>query len=167
MATLLAVKDASGKLETERVEVYGPISLSATTTRERLYEDNANRSLLIYPDSSAAHQEAIMEQQRKLSAGLIHEKEQEELREFFKDLQRVLRPIKVRNPYAERLRIPEECFKPLRTHAHYLHFIEAVTFYHQYQREVKVCEVSGEEYIETSLSDIEAANALIKEVLLR
>ena len=29
--------------------------------------------------------------------------------------------------------IPKEVFKPRRTNAHYLAFIEAVTFYHQYQ----------------------------------
>ena len=166
VSKLLANKDASGKLETIRVVVYGPISLSATTTRERLYEDNSNRSLLIYPDGGKDQQEAIMNEQRRMSAGLVHEKEQRDLREFFKDVQRVLRPIKVRNPYAEDLRIPETCFKPLRTHAHYLHFVETVTFYHQYQREVKRCEVTGEEYIETTLEDIEAGNALLKEVLL-
>lgn len=167
VSKLLAMKDASGKMETVRVEVHGPISLAATTTRERLYEDNANRSILLYPDGSVAQQERIMEQQRRLSAGLIHEQEQKEIRDLLKDVQRVLRPIQVRNPYAEQLRIPLSCFKPLRTNAHYLHFIEAVTFYHQYQREVKTCEISKEDYIETSLSDIEMANALLKEVLLR
>ena len=166
VSKLVPIKDASGKIETVRLPVYGPISLAATTTREKLYEDNANRSLLIYPDGSASHQEAIMEEQRRLSAGMIQEKEQEELREFFKDMQRVLQPIKVRNPYAEELRIPAECFKPLRTHAHYLHFIETVTFYHQYQRELKKDKLTGEEYIETILEDIEAANGLLKEVLL-
>lgn len=166
VSKLLVQKDASGHLETIRVSVYGPVSLAATTTRESLYEDNANRSLLIYPDGSGAHQEAIMEQQRRVSAGLIKEKEQEELRDFFKDQQRVLKGIKVRNPYAEYLRIPEVCFKPLRTHAHYLHFIETVTFYHQYQRVLKRDDSTGEEYIETTLEDIEAANVLLKEVLL-
>ena len=163
---LVPIKDASGKTETAKLPVYGPISLATTTTRERLYEDNANRCLLIYPDGSAEQQEAIMDQQRRASAGLVHEKEQEELRAFFKDMQRVLKPIKVRNSYAEQLRIPVECFKPLRTNAHYLHFIETVTFYHQYQRQVKQCKVTGEEYIETTLEDIEAANAMLKEVLL-
>ena len=72
----------------------------------------------------------------------------------------------MRNPYAEQLQIPETVFKPLRTHAHYLAFIEAITFYHQYQREVKTDPDTGERYIETSLSDIASANALLKDVLL-
>ena len=54
----------------------------------------------------------------------------------------------------------------MRTNAHYLHFIEAVTFYHQYQREVKVNLETEEEYIETTVEDVEAANELLKDVLL-
>jgi len=34
---------------------------------------------------------------------------------IFNDVQSVLKPIEVRNPYAEQLRIPKTCFKPLRT----------------------------------------------------
>ena len=45
-----------------------------------------------------------------------------------------------------------------------LGFIEAVTFYHQYQREVKK-DSNGTLYIETTASDIEQAFTLLKEVL--
>ena len=48
-----------------------------------------------------------------------------------------------------------------------MQFIEAVTFYHQLQREQKADEHSGEIYIETTIEDIEIANELMKEVLLR
>ena len=58
-------------------------------------------------------------------------------------------------------------FKPRRSNSHYLHFVEAVTFFHQYQRESKFCEQTGEEYIETTFEDIKMANDLIKSVLLR
>jgi hypothetical protein len=44
------------------------------------------------------------------------------------DCQRMLQPITVRNPYAEQLIIPKEVFKPRRTNAHYIAFIEAITF---------------------------------------
>ena len=45
-----------------------------------------------------------------------------------------------------------------------LGFIEAVTFYHQYQREVKK-DSSGQLFIETTIEDIEAAFNLLKDVL--
>jgi predicted transcriptional regulator len=104
--------------------------------------------------------------QRKLSAGKIKTKQENELKEFFKDMQTVLKPIKVRNPYAELLKLPEHVFKPLRTNAHYLAVIETITFYHQYQREIKTDTETGERYIETTLEDIEWANVLLKDVLL-
>ena len=78
----------------------------------------------------------------------------------------MLRKIKVRNPFAEYLIIPEHVFKPLRTNSHYLAFIETITFYHQYQREVKTDPATNERYIETTLEDIEWANKLLKDVLL-
>jgi DNA primase len=162
----IPIKDSKGNLKTITLQVEGPICLAGTTTREKLYEDNANRSILIYLDNSKQHKDSIMDYQRKLSAGSIDHKKEEELKEFFKDMQSILKPIKVRNPYAEMLKIPETVFKPLRTNAHYLAFIETVTFYHQYQREHKTDEATGETYIETSLEDIKWANFLLKDVLL-
>ena len=162
----IPIKDSKGNLKTITLRVEGPICLAGTTTRERLYEDNANRSLLIYLDSTPEHKELIMEYQRMLSAGKINRPKEQELKEFFKDMQSVLKPIKVRNPYAEFLKLPEYIFKPLRTNSHYLAFIETVTFYHQYQREVKTDPRTGEQYIETTLEDIEWTNKLLKDILL-
>jgi hypothetical protein len=162
----IPIKDSKGNLKTITLHVEGPICLAGTTTRERLYEDNSNRSLLIYLDGSQDHKEQIMEYQRRLSAGKINSKEENELKEFFKDMQTVLKPIKVRNPYAELLKLPEYVFKPLRTNAHYLAVIETITFYHQYQREIETDQETGERYIETTLEDIEWANRLLKDVLL-
>lgn len=162
----IPIKDSKGNMKTITLKVEGPISLAGTTTKERLYEDNANRSLLVYLDNTQQHKEQIMEYQRRLSAGKVNDKEENELKEFFKDMQTILKPIKVRNPYAELLKLPEYVFKPLRTNAHYLAVIETITFYHQYQREIKIDRITGEHFIETTLEDIEWANKLLKEVLL-
>jgi DNA primase catalytic core len=162
----IPIKDSKGNLKTITLHVEGPICLAGTTTREQLYEDNSNRSLLIYLDGSNQHKEHIMEYQRRLSAGKVNSKEENEMKEFFKDMQTVLKPIKVRNPYAELLKLPEYIFKPLRTNSHYLATIETITFYHQYQREIKTDRITGERYIETTLEDIEWANILLKDVLL-
>ncbi|MCP4177719.1 MAG: DNA primase, partial [bacterium] len=160
------IKDSKGNLKTVTLNVEGPICLAGTTTRERLYEDNANRSILIYLDNSKQHKELIMNYQRKLSAGNIQTKKEEEIKEFFKDIQSVLKPVKVRNPYAEQLKIPDYVFKPLRTNSHYLAFIQTITFYHQYQRTLRTNPETGEKYILTEIEDIEEANKLIKDVLL-
>lgn len=162
----IPIKDSKGNLRTITLHVEGPISLAGTTTKERLYEDNANRSLLIYLDNGQEHKELIMDYQRKLSAGKIDSRRENHLKEFFKDMQSVLKPVKVRNPYAEFLKLPEYVFKPLRTNAHYLATIETITFYCQHQRELKKDPNTGEPYVETALEDIEWAGRLLKEVLL-
>lgn len=162
----IPIKDSKGNLKTITLHVEGPICLAGTTTMERLYEDNANRSLLIYLDNTKDHKEKIMEYQRRLSAGKIDARQERELKEFFKDMQSVLKPVKVRNPYAEYLKLPEHVFKPLRTNSHYLAVIETITFYHQYQRDLKTDPKTGERYIETTLDDIRWANRLLRDVLL-
>jgi hypothetical protein len=131
-----------------------------------LYEDNANRSFLIYLDSSAEQDERIMDYQRKLSAGLIRQAQETEWQERFQHTQHLLREVQVRNPYAQALRIPGEVFKPRRSNAHYLAFVELISWYHQYQRPWKT-DSSGQRYIETTLEDIEWANRLLSPVLLR
>ena len=161
----IPLKDAKGNLKTVTLCVEGPICLAGTTTRERLYEDNANRSLLIYLDGSMEQREAIMAYQRKVSAGTVKSGDESRAKTLLKDIQCVLENIRVVNPYAEQLALPSEVFKPLRTNAHYLAFIETVTFYHQHQRERKV-DAQGKTYIETTLEDIEAANLLLADVLL-
>jgi DNA primase len=162
----IPIKDNKGNLKTITLQVEGPISLAGTTTRERLYEDNANRSLLIYLDNSKEHREQILAYQRALSAGNINSAEEENTRQKLQDVQAVLQPIKVINPFAEMLILPDSVFKPLRTNSHYLHFIETITFYHQWQRPHRINEITGEKYIETTIEDIAAANTLLKDVLL-
>lgn len=167
LSKTLTIKDKKGNARTIHLTVRGPVTISGCTTQETLYEDNANRSFLIYLDESEQQDEQIMNYQRRLSAGKVNTEEQRQIRELLKNTQRVLQPLTVINPYAEELKIPKEAFKPRRTNAHYLAFIEAITFYKQYQREKKTDESSGEVYIETTLEDIEEANQLMKEILLR
>lgn len=163
----VAIKDARGDTKTLRLKVEGPLTVSGCTTQENIYEDNANRCLLIQVDSSTAQDARIMDYQRKVSAGKINRKQEQSAKELLKNCQRLLEPIRIRNPYAESLLIPQEVFKPRRTNAHYLRFIEAITFYKQHQREKKTEPESGEIYIETTLEDIREANELIKDVLIR
>ena len=168
----VAVKNKQGETRTISLVVEGPVCVAGCTTRESIYEDNANRSFLIQIDESSEQDERIMDYQRKLAAGKVAIAEERKIKEQFQNMQRILKRVNIRNPFAEQLKIPNEVFKPRRTNAHYLSFIEAVTFYHQYQRESKVDTQLGgsaqpEEYIETTIEDIAEANKLMKEVLLR
>jgi len=163
----VTIKDRNGRTRTIHLKVHGPVSIAGCTTQESLYEDNANRSFLLYLDESPQQDERIMAYQRQLSAGKIDAAAEGQARRLLQHVQRVLRPVSVRNPYAEQLCIPKEVFKQRRSNAHYLAFIEVVTFYHQYQRERKTDATTGELYIETTLEDIREANILMREILLR
>jgi uridine kinase len=134
----VAHKNTKGETRTLHLVVEGPVSVAGCTTREQIYEDNANRSFLIYLDESEEQDQRVMEYQRAASAGKIDKQQEEKAASLLRNCQRLLEPIKVVNPYAELLKIPKEVFKPRRTNNHYLQFIEVVTFYHQFQREKKV-----------------------------
>ena len=160
-------KDTKGTTKTIHLTVEGPVAVAGCTTQESIYEDNSNRSFLLYIDETAEQDKKIMDYQRLMSAGKVNESEQLKATELLCNVQRILKPIKVINPFAEYLSLPSAVFKPRRTNSHYLQFIEAVTFYKQFQREQKVNEETGELFIETTIEDIKEANELITEVLLR
>jgi predicted transcriptional regulator len=160
-------KDTKGNTKTIHLTVEGPVSVAGCTTQEHIYEDNSNRSFLLYIDESAEQDQKIMDYQRLISAGKVNAEQEHKAKELLKNVQRILKPIKVINPFAEYLELPQSVFKPRRTNSHYLQFIEAITFYKQYQRSVSTDKQTGEMYIETTIEDIEEANELIIEVLLR
>jgi DNA primase len=160
----VTMKDSKGNLKTITLTVEGPVCVSGCTTKEKIYEDNANRCILLYTDQGKDQDKRINEYQVSLAAGEINKERESRYRELFNNMQRVLRPINIINPYAKWIALPEQVFKPRRTMTLLLGFIEAVTFYHQYQREVKK-DGTGQLYIETSADDIEAAFSLLKDVL--
>ena len=162
----IAIKNKTGETKTIHLIVEGPVAVSGCTTRESIYEDNANRSFLLYLDETKAQDNAVMDYQRKLRAGKIDTTEENNIKELFKNCQRIIEPVRVLNPYAEFLTIPEEVLKPRRSNEHYLLAIEAIAFYKQHQREKKADD-NGELFIEVTIEDIASANELLKDVLLR
>ena len=178
-------KNSKGDTITITKKVEGPVCIAACTTDEQIYEDNANRSFLIYLDDSKEQDERIMNYQRKSFAGKVNKDEEYQAKQLLQNVQRMLRPVTIINPYAEYLQLPNEVFKKRRTNAHYLQFIEAITFYKQYQKQwvdITTGEIlydpsngsssppSGElegACIHTDMEDIQEANELIKHILLR
>jgi DNA-binding MarR family transcriptional regulator len=160
-------KGRDGKLETITLVVEGPVSVIACTTKESVYEDNANRSILIYLDDSKEQDERIMNYQKRYRAGLIDSYQEKEIQTKLQQMQKVLEPIKVINPFAPIIEVPQEVFKKRRTLPMLLNFIEAITFYNQYQREQTADQSTGEVQIETHPNDIEWGFKLLSDVLFR
>ena len=167
ISKLTTDKDSQGNNVQVNLKVEGPICVSGATTKEWIYEDNANRSYLFIIDESKDHLKLVMAYQRKQYAGQINQQEQDVCKESLQNGQRLLKKnIQIINPYAEQLILPEQVFKKLRTNMHYLKLIQIITFYCQYSRVAKTNR-SGGKYIETSIEDIEWANRLVKESLLQ
>jgi DNA primase len=170
ISKLTTDKDAKGNNIQKVLVVEGPVCVSGATTKSNIYEDNANRSFLLHVDESPAHAKEVMGYQRRQQAGMVNEAEQQKYKKLLQNSQRLLKQIRIINPYATMLDIPECVFKKLRTNMHYLRLIEIITFYHQYQREVKTTNKNGDPvtpYITTTPEDIAWANNLIRDSLLR
>lgn len=163
----VTIKDKNGQLRTVTLVVEGPVSVIGCTTKEKVYEDNANRSILVYIDSSREQDTRIMDYQKNLRAGIINDTKERAVVQQLQHMQQVLQPIKVINPYAPLIELPQEMFKPRRTLPLLLSFIEAITFYHQHQRPQQIEQATAEVYIETTPQDIEWAFKLLKETLFR
>jgi hypothetical protein len=83
-------KNTKGETRTITLNVEGPVSVAGCTTKESLYEDNANRSFLIHIDESKEQDEKIMRYQRKLSAGKIDLVAEAEAASLLQNCQRIL-----------------------------------------------------------------------------
>jgi len=68
----IAYKNTAGQTQTIHLRVEGPVSVAGCTTKESVYEDNANRNFLLYLEESKEQDQRIMEYQRKKSAGRIN-----------------------------------------------------------------------------------------------
>ncbi|QGY33068.1 DNA primase [Pantoea cypripedii] len=163
--------EATGNLVTKQYRVKGPVMLMLTTTAIDVDEELLNRCLVLTVNESREQTEAIHAMQRHAQtlAGLLMRSEKTHVTRRHQHAQRLLRPLKVVNPFASQLTFMSDKTRTRRDHMKYLTLIQAVTLLHQYQREVKTAEHRGEvlEYIEVTREDIVLANRLAHEVLGR
>ncbi|MCT8354744.1 DNA primase, partial [Photorhabdus kayaii] len=142
-----------------------------TTTAIDVDEELLNRCLVLTVNESREQTQAIhaMQRHRQTLAGLLADSEKGYLTQLHQNAQRLLRPLKVVNPYAHQLTFLSDKTRMRRDHMKYLTLIQAIALLHQYQREVKKTTHRGQviEYIEVTQDDIALANRLAHEVLGR
>ena len=157
----------TGKLITHEYRVEGPVMIFLTTTAVEVDEELQNRCILLTIDEGREQTRAIHELQRRQMTlnGLIVRENRKSILSLHRNAQRLLRPLKVVNPYAPRLTFLDDRTRTRRDHLKYLTLINTIALLHQYQRTIKN---SGNlKYIEVTLQDIETANQLANEVLGR
>ena len=164
-------KDPStGKLVTQDYTVEGPVALMLTTTAIDLDEELKNRCLVLTIDESREQTRAIHARQRfeETLEGLTAAEDRARILTLHHNAQRLIKPLKVVNPFAERLTFLDDKTRTRRDHRKYLALIRTITLLHQYQRPVRHLERPGLAplaYIEATISDIAAANRLAHAVL--
>jgi DNA primase len=164
--------NASGRLVTHTYRVVGPVAIMLTTTAIDVDEELLNRCIVLTVDEDRAQTRAIHDRQRAAQTldGLLAGTERDRVVKVHQDAQRLLAPVMVVNPYAERLSFTDGRTRTRRDHIKYLTLIRAVTLLHQYQRPRRTAtgpDGSQVSYIEVTVADIALANRLAHEVLGR
>ncbi|WP_140637398.1 CHC2 zinc finger domain-containing protein [Methylibium rhizosphaerae] len=167
-----AKDEATGNLSTRQYTVKGPVMLMLTTTAIDVDEELLNRCLVLSVNESREQTAAIHARQRQKQTlqGLLERNRRDTLKAVHHNAQRLLAPIAVVNPYADRLTFLADKTRTRRDHMKYLVLIQAIALLHQHQREVKTAQAEGGQalrYIEVTPADIELANAIAHEVLGR
>jgi DNA primase catalytic core len=161
----------TGNLITQEYRVEGPTMLMMTTTAIDLDEELLNRCLVLTVDEDREQTRRIhaLQREKRTLAGLAKREAKTAILTTHQNAHRLLRPLAVVNPYADRLTFLDDRTRTRRDHEKYLTLIDTITLLHQHQREVKTAHVAGRavEYIEATLDDIAQANAIAHEVLGR
>ena len=151
----------TGKLETQVNTVNGPTAVFQTTTNPRTDAETRSRFILIGVDESPEQTRAILAAQRQSHTreGWRRRLAREAVLKRHQSFQRLLRPLKIINPFEPLLSYPDESLLVRRDHPKYLNLILAVTFLYQLQRPLQHDAELGD-YIETTLDDVAIANDL-------
>jgi DNA primase catalytic core len=151
----------TGKLETQVNTVNGPTAVFQTTTNPRMDAETRSRFIVISVDESPDQTRAILAAQRQSHTreGWRLRLAREAILKRHQAFQRLLKPLKVINPFEPLLSYPDESLLVRRDQPKYLNLILAVTFLYQLQRPIHNDAELGN-YIETTLDDIAIANEL-------
>ena len=161
----------TGELKTAENSVEGPLMVFITTTAVEIDGETASRFVFISIDESAEMTAKILakQRQRHTMEGMLNKLKSDAVVKKHRNANRLLKPIKVVNPYAELLTFTSKSLRARRDHTKYLNLILAVAYLFQYQRKLHSVEYAGQtiEYIKVTLADIEQANTIANDVLGR
>ncbi|MGI8661616.1 MAG: CHC2 zinc finger domain-containing protein, partial [Acidimicrobiales bacterium] len=163
---------ASGRLVTHTYRVVGPVAIMLTTTAIDVDEELLNRCVVLTVDEDRDQTRAIHDRQRQRQTlpGLLADQERARTLQVHQDAQRLLEPVLVVNPFAERLTFADGRTRTRRDHVKYLTLIRTIALLHQHQRERRTAttpEGRRVTFIEVIAADIALANRLAHDVLGR
>lgn len=156
-----SIKDEQGNIRAMVKTVKGPIASLSATTKGEIYEDNMSRSLVIAVDESKEQTLKVVEAQNAEAAGKINLNERRKTIAFLQHCMRLIKPLQVVNPYAHRIKLPEEAHKIRRLNQLYQAFVKQITLLHQYQRKR-----DGQGRVITEKQDLQLACKILFECIV-
>lgn len=134
LRTSTSIKDKNGSITGGERIVRGPIASLSCTTRGETYEDNISRSFLIAVDESREQTLRVIQYQNKIATGSISKENEKKVQYFVQNCMRMLKAYEVINPYATKIKLPEEAHKIRRLNELYQSFVRQITLLNQYKR---------------------------------
>ena len=148
----------TGRPRTEHYQVEGPVAMLLTTTAQEPDDELANRCLVLSVNGQPQQTGAIHQRQRHAYTLPVSHDGMHAVRERHQQAQRLLRPLTVVMPWADRLTFRTDQIRYRRDHATYLSLIASLTLLHQAQRTQMT---HGEQAcVVASLDDLAMANSL-------
>ncbi|TGK06318.1 toprim domain-containing protein [Leptospira fletcheri] len=162
----------TGKLSTTEYTVEGPVVLFLTTTSVEIDEELQNRAIVLTVNEDREQTKTILMNQRSEETleGVLRKKTKDRIVTLHQNIQRLLKPLAVVNPYANELHFPDTRLRMRRDQKKYLTLIRSIALLHQFQREIKKAkDATGKEvpYIEVERSDISLAGILFNRIFGR
>jgi DNA primase catalytic core len=156
------IKDPqTGNMRTRVFSVEARAAFIEATTASQLNHENATRCFELSMDESVEQTKRIHERQRlmRTARGLELRRKTESIVKRHWNTQRLLEPLPVVIPFADKLTFPSTWMRTRRDHARFLNLIEVSAFLHQYQRPKE------NDAILATVSDYEIAYHLAAQVL--
>ena len=156
------IKDPmTGNMRTKVFSVEARAAFIEATTASAVNHENATRCFELVMDESSEQTTRIHERQRlmKTEKGLHLREKADAIARKHWNAQRLLEPLSVIIPFADRLTFPADWMRARRDHARFLNLIEVSAFLHQFQRERK------NDAIVASVDDYAVAYELAGDVL--
>jgi len=160
----------TGHMMTKTKIVKGPLALFLTSTSRSIDDELLNRLLVLTIDEGPDQTRRIHEAQRhaQMLEGIMERRARPRIMRTHQNVQRLIRPLVVRNPYAKDLVFGSTRLRSRRDHQKYLDLINVMALVHQYQRPIKSAQdIDGQpfQYIEVTRDDIARVDAIMREVL--
>ncbi len=163
LSKLVPEKQPDGSIVTKQIVQKGPIAYIESTTLTRIFDEDANRCIMLSPDETEAQTRNVLAVEAARRQGLA-KRDTAAIIKKHHAMQRMIRPMKVLNPFAEKLAdlFPAQRVEARRAFGHLLNMVEASALLHQCQRQE-----NGDGHLVASIEDYQIAKYLLDSPMAR